>query len=128
MEDALRYYEISQDYHAMVRIHCFCEDFQKAEQICNDTGDKAASYHLARQYDSLGNTKSSIHYFSRAQAYSNAIRLAKVRIGCILKNIEDRFMFMICVVKRTRAENTCIVLSVINPTILCIPAVLYLFD
>lgn len=78
MGDALRYYELSQDYHAMVRIHCFCEELDKAEKICNDTGDKAASYHLARQLDSAGNIKGAIHYFSRAKAYSNAIRLAKV--------------------------------------------------
>lgn len=79
MESALHYYEMSQDYLSMVRVHCFCDNMKRAAEICNDTGDKAASYHLARQCDSNGDIKNAIHYFSRAHAYSNAIRLAKVR-------------------------------------------------
>lgn len=77
MESALHYYEMSQDYLSMVRVHCFCDNMKRAAEICNDTGDKAASYHLARQCDSNGDIKNAIHYFSRAHAYSNAIRLAK---------------------------------------------------
>ena len=81
MEAALQYYESSQDYHSIVRVHCYCGNQEKAVEICQDTGDKAACYHLARQYDSIGDIKKAIHFFSRAQAYSNAIRLAKVSFG-----------------------------------------------
>ena len=75
---ALDAYTTSNNTHARVRIHCFCDEFDKASEICDETGDKAASYHLARQFESTGVTKRAIHYYSRAQTYSNAIRLAKV--------------------------------------------------
>ena len=88
MEAALQYYESSQDYHSIVRVHCYCGNQEKAVEICQDTGDKAACYHLARQYDSIGDIKKAIHFFSRAQAYSNAIRLAKVSFGYCDKLVE----------------------------------------
>ncbi|XP_065660076.1 intraflagellar transport protein 140 homolog isoform X2 [Hydra vulgaris] len=50
---------------------------KEAEQLCQDTGDKKACYHLACQFEISGNIPKSIHFFSRAQCYSNAIRLAK---------------------------------------------------
>ena len=78
MQAALHYYEAAQDYLSLCRVHCYCGNIDKAAEICNDTGNKAACYHLARQYDGTGDIKSAIHYFSRAQAYANAIRLAKV--------------------------------------------------
>ena len=43
--------------------------------VCHD---RAACYHLARQYENSDNIKEAIHFFSRAQAYGNAIRLCKV--------------------------------------------------
>ena len=61
MEAALHYYELSQDYHSIVRVHCYCGNNEKALEICQETGDKAACYHLARQYDSIGDIKKSIH-------------------------------------------------------------------
>ena len=50
-------------------------------EICNDTGDKAASYHLARQYENNDQIKDAIHFFTRAGAYGNAIRLCKVGVS-----------------------------------------------
>ena len=78
MDGAIQFYQMAQDDHARVRIHCYCDEMDKAAEICDDTGDKAGSFHLARQYDASGDIKRAIHYFSRAQSYSNAIRLAKV--------------------------------------------------
>ena len=78
MHGALKYYELAQDYLSLVRVYCYLETIYRAAEICNDTGDKAACYHLARHYDSNGDIKNAIHCFSRAQSYSNAIRLAKV--------------------------------------------------
>lgn len=78
MESALHFYELSKEYLSMVRVLCYCNKTSRAAEICNETGDKAACYHLARQYDSTGDVKNAIHYFSRAKSYSNAIRLAKV--------------------------------------------------
>ena len=49
--------------------------------MCNQTGNRAACYHVARQYENSGQFQEAINFFSRAQAYGNAIRLCKVRYG-----------------------------------------------
>ena len=54
-----------------------CLWFQAAK-VCNDTGDKAACYYLARQYENQDQIKEAIHFFTRAQAFGSAIRLCKV--------------------------------------------------
>eukprot|EP00795_Rhopilema_esculentum_P000551 gene551-10237_t len=77
MEAALQFYESAQDHLSLVRVNCYCGNLNKAADICNETGDKSACYHLARHFESQGDFKSAIHYFSRAQAYANAIRLAR---------------------------------------------------
>ncbi|ERE69163.1 putative intraflagellar transport protein, partial [Cricetulus griseus] len=48
-----------------------------AAEIANETGDWAASYHLARQYESQDEVKQAVHFYTRAQAFNNAIRLCK---------------------------------------------------
>ena len=50
----------------------------QAAAVCNDTDDRAACYHVARQYENMGQFEQAISYFSRAQAYGNAVRLCKV--------------------------------------------------
>ncbi|XP_043233356.1 intraflagellar transport protein 140 homolog [Amphibalanus amphitrite] len=77
METALEYYEAAEDYLSLARVYCYLNDLEKAAKLANDTGDKAACYHLARQYENSDNIKEAIHFFSRAQAYGNAIRLCK---------------------------------------------------
>jgi len=77
MDAALQFYESARDNLSLVRVNCYCGNLTKAADICNETGDKAACYHLARHYESQGDIKSAVHYFSRAQAYANAIRLAR---------------------------------------------------
>ncbi|XP_028669859.1 intraflagellar transport protein 140 homolog [Erpetoichthys calabaricus] len=77
MEAALKYYEFAQDYLSLVRVHCYLSNIPKAAEIANETGNRAASYHLARQYESQNEIKQSIHFYTRAQAYNNAIRLCK---------------------------------------------------
>ena len=52
----------------------------QAAEICNETGDRASCYHLARQYENGDMIKEAIHFFTRAQAYGNAIRLCRVLI------------------------------------------------
>lgn len=51
----------------------------QASDIANETGDRAASYHLARHYESREDTNQAVHFYTRAQAYNNAIRLCKVK-------------------------------------------------
>ncbi|XP_022095457.1 intraflagellar transport protein 140 homolog isoform X2 [Acanthaster planci] len=86
METALQFYEAGQDFLSLVRVYCYCGNLEKAAEIANDTGDKAACYHLARQYENQDNIKEAIHFFTRAQAYSQAIRLCKEN------NLEDQLM------------------------------------
>uniref|UniRef100_A0A8C7E0Z2 Intraflagellar transport 140 n=1 Tax=Naja naja TaxID=35670 RepID=A0A8C7E0Z2_NAJNA len=77
LEAAFKYYELAQDYFSMVRIHCFLGNIQKAAEIANATGNWAASYHVARQYESREDIKQAVHFYTRAQAFNNAIRLCK---------------------------------------------------
>uniref|UniRef100_A0A0K8RTW7 Intraflagellar transport protein 140-like n=1 Tax=Crotalus horridus TaxID=35024 RepID=A0A0K8RTW7_CROHD len=77
LEAAFKYYELAQDYFSMVRIHCFLGNIQKAAEIANATGNWAASYHVARQYESHEDIKQAVHFYTRAQAFNNAIRLCK---------------------------------------------------
>ncbi|XP_044289062.1 intraflagellar transport protein 140 homolog isoform X3 [Varanus komodoensis] len=86
MEAAFRYYELAQDYFSMVRIHCFLGNIQKAAEIANATGNWAASYHVARQYESHDDIKQAVHFYTRAQAFNNAIRLCKEN------NLDDQLM------------------------------------
>ncbi|XP_068161175.1 intraflagellar transport protein 140 homolog isoform X2 [Antennarius striatus] len=77
MDSALLYYKHAQDYLSLVRVHCYMGNIQEASEIANDTGDRAASYHLARHYESHDDIKQAVHFYTRAQAYNNAIRLCK---------------------------------------------------
>jgi intraflagellar transport protein 140 len=78
MEAALSFYEKAADTLSLVRVQCYCEKYDVAAKIASDTGDKAACYHLARQLENTDNLTQAIHFFSKAQAYGNAIRLCKV--------------------------------------------------
>ncbi|XP_028562119.2 intraflagellar transport protein 140 homolog isoform X1 [Podarcis muralis] len=86
MDAALKYYELAQDYFSMVRIHCFLRNTQKAAEIANATGNWAASYHVARHYESNDDISQAVHFYTRAQAFNNAIRLCKEN------NLDDQLM------------------------------------
>ncbi|KAM8960405.1 intraflagellar transport protein 140 homolog [Pelodytes ibericus] len=77
LDTALKYYEMSQDFLSLVRVHCYLKNIQRAAEIANESGNLAASYHLARKYESQGELKQAVHFYTRAQAYNNAIRLCK---------------------------------------------------
>ncbi|XP_077407490.1 intraflagellar transport protein 140 homolog isoform X1 [Vanacampus margaritifer] len=77
MDSALDFYQSAQDYLSLVRVHCYMGNVQKACEIAIDTGDRAASYHLARHYEGHEDIKQAVHFYTRAQAYNNAIRLCK---------------------------------------------------
>ncbi|KAF6024655.1 IFT140 [Bugula neritina] len=77
METSLQFYESAQDFLSLVRVYCYCGNLDKAAEICNDTGDRAACYQLARTYENQDQPKESIHFYTRAQAYGNAIRLCR---------------------------------------------------
>lgn len=77
MEVALKYYSEADDYLAMTRIQCYLNEMEKAAAIANKTEDRAACYHLARQYENLDDTEQAIHFYTKATAFGNAIRLCK---------------------------------------------------
>uniref|UniRef100_A0A1B6C8A4 Intraflagellar transport protein 140 homolog n=1 Tax=Clastoptera arizonana TaxID=38151 RepID=A0A1B6C8A4_9HEMI len=84
MDLAMKHYNEAGDHLSMVRVMCFLEDFEKAAEIANNSGDRAACYHLARQYENMGRIQEAVHFFSRATAYANAIRMCKEQ------NLEDQ--------------------------------------
>ena len=77
MEAALHFYTLAKDYLSLVRVYCYCDNLEKAAEIASETSDRSACYHLARQYENIDNIAEAIHFFTRAQAYSNAIRICK---------------------------------------------------
>ena len=48
--------------------------------VSNTIHARSACYHLARQYENIDNIAEAIHFFTRAQAYSNAIRICKEQV------------------------------------------------
>ncbi|XP_053550522.1 intraflagellar transport protein 140 homolog [Bombina bombina] len=86
LESALKYYEMAQDYLSLVRVHCYLGNIQTAAEIANETGDRAASYHLARHYETEGEIKQAVHFYTRARAFNTAIRLCKEN------NLDDQLM------------------------------------
>lgn len=78
MQGALQYYTRAQDACAIVRVLCFLGEFERAGELVTSTGDRAAAYHLARQYEALEQLDEALLYFSKAHAFGNAIRICKV--------------------------------------------------
>lgn len=78
MDVALKCYEEAADHLSMVRVLCFQEEYDKAAQIASDSSNRAACYHLARQYEAIDEIPLAVQFFTRAQAYANAIRICKV--------------------------------------------------
>uniref|UniRef100_A0A914DM98 Uncharacterized protein n=1 Tax=Acrobeloides nanus TaxID=290746 RepID=A0A914DM98_9BILA len=77
MEGAKNYYKTAGDYLSVVRILCFDGRMDEAVEVISETNDKAAAFHLGRQYESAGDIQEAVTYFTKAHAYSSAIRLAK---------------------------------------------------
>ncbi|XP_034252751.1 intraflagellar transport protein 140 homolog [Thrips palmi] len=77
MDVALKCYEEAADHLSMVRVLCFQEAYDKAAQVASDSSNRAACYHLARQYEAIDEIQLAVQFFTRAQAYANAIRICK---------------------------------------------------
>eukprot|EP00056_Hartaetosiga_gracilis_P002835 m.57093 g.57093 ORF g.57093 m.57093 type:complete len:1349 (+) comp11214_c0_seq1:56-4102(+) len=76
-QKALEFYNAAGDVLSAVRIHCFLDRIDAAKELVDKTGDKAAAYHLAKQYESIENIDEAITLFSTAGSFNNAIRLAR---------------------------------------------------
>ncbi|TGZ55803.1 hypothetical protein CRM22_010299 [Opisthorchis felineus] len=77
LDEARNYYLQAKDYLSLVRVLCCLGQNVEAEALCNETGDPAACYHLARQMEASGNVDQAVRLFTRAKAYSSAVRLCK---------------------------------------------------
>lgn len=60
-----------------MRILCFLGDITRADSIARESNDKSACYHLARHYENTGKIQEAIQFYTRAQTYSNAVRICK---------------------------------------------------
>ncbi|KAK6625633.1 hypothetical protein RUM43_005932 [Polyplax serrata] len=77
MDTALNYYKAAKDHLSIVRVLCFLNSFQEANEIVENSGDRAAAYHLARKLEAMDRIEEALTFFTRAQTYGNAIRLCK---------------------------------------------------
>lgn len=77
MEGAMKIYQKADDWFSQVRILCFLGELSRADAIARKSGDKAASYHLARHYENIGKIPDAIQFYTAAQTYSNAVRICK---------------------------------------------------
>ena len=73
IETALHFYTLVKDYLFLVRVYCYCNNLEKVAEIASQTGNISAYYYLSRQYENIDNIAETIHFFTRVQAYSNAI-------------------------------------------------------
>nr|CDS24042.1 intraflagellar transport protein 140 [Echinococcus granulosus] len=77
LKEAELYYSRVKDYVSLVRVYCCGGKEEAALELCNETGDAAACYHLARQMEAKGDVDRAIQLYTRARAFSCAVRLAK---------------------------------------------------
>ncbi|KAG3035550.1 hypothetical protein JG687_00000097 [Phytophthora cactorum] len=74
---AVENYQRAKDYLSIVRVLCFKKDFQAAAKVAQTSGNRAAAYHLARQFEAHNEISNAIHFFASGGCYNHAIRLAK---------------------------------------------------
>ena len=76
-DKARKYYAKSQDYLSLVRIACFKGNLPDAAAIVQESGDKAAAYHFARQLEQEGEYQEAMEFYAQAGCYNHSIRLAR---------------------------------------------------
>ncbi|XP_065898421.1 intraflagellar transport protein 140 homolog isoform X2 [Dysidea avara] len=76
LESALQFYRDGSDHTSIVRIHCYMGNIDKAIEEVERSGDRAASFHLGQRLEA-DDPQKAIHYYTKAQTYSTALKLAK---------------------------------------------------
>ena len=74
LNQALNHYDDAKDHFAAVRLYAFMGNLNKAAEVATESGDKAACYHLAKQYEMEEKYKEAVQFYGLARAYSSAIR------------------------------------------------------
>lgn len=70
LNSALKIYTQAGDIYSQVRVLCFMNEDTRAAEIARKGNDKAAFYHMARHYETIGNFEEAISFFTKANAYS----------------------------------------------------------
>merc|ERR1719426_139552 len=76
-EAAAAEYQKAEDHLSLCRLACFSKGMEAALQICTESGDSSACYHLARQLEADGKPKEAIELYSRSGRVGHALRLAQ---------------------------------------------------
>jgi intraflagellar transport protein 140 len=76
-DKARKYYSKAGDFLSLVRIACFKGDLNKAAEIVQEAGDKAAAYHFARQLENQGEYQEAINFYAQSGCFNHSIRLAR---------------------------------------------------
>lgn len=77
MASALKIYTTAGDIYSQVRVLCFLGKESMAAELARSSTNKAAFYHMARYYETVGNLEEAVNFFTKATAYCNAVRLCK---------------------------------------------------
>mmetsp|Transcript_7629 Transcript_7629/g.11331 ORF Transcript_7629/g.11331 Transcript_7629/m.11331 type:complete len:1382 (+) Transcript_7629:16-4161(+) len=75
-QEAFKYYIKAHDFLALVRMNCFMGQWDKAKEIVGASGDRAAAFHLARQFEIQNEHDEAIKFFKIAKRYKHALRVA----------------------------------------------------
>ncbi|EQC39856.1 hypothetical protein SDRG_02514 [Saprolegnia diclina VS20] len=70
-------YRRAKDYLSLVRVLCFKKDFDAAGQVVANTNNRAAAYHLARQFEAHDDVGKAIQFYALSGSYGHAIRLSR---------------------------------------------------
>lgn len=73
MNSALEVYARAGDVYNQVRVLCYMDQEGKAVELARKNSDKAAFYHMARYYETVGNAPEAVNFFCKANAYSKLL-------------------------------------------------------
>ena len=90
VEPALAYYEMAEDYLAMVRVRCYQAQHEPsdsarkaaldaAEELIESSAHAAAALYLAQHYEALERPRDAMRLFAKAGRYNHAVRVARVK-------------------------------------------------
>ena len=63
-------FQLADDYLSLVRVHCYCENMEKAAEIANESGDKVHTLNSNKMY------KNNVvfHFTGRLLSHRQAVR------------------------------------------------------
>ena len=88
LDAALNYYQEAEDYLAMVRVRCYQAQQQPtaegkkaaldaAEELVETSGNTAAAFFLASQFEGMERPREAIRLFSKSGRFNHAVRIAR---------------------------------------------------